>query len=877
MILDSHTHFPPRALPGSGHNLLKNAAPYGIGGALVSHVLEFPEEPSSAEIRTANQFTAAECAANPGRLFFLAYLNPQQADWDLELDRCIQSGAIGIKLWVAMRDRSGSLTKTIAVLKRAAILGLPVLLHTFDRTDGNLRGEIGIAEFCQISQQVPECRMIAAHLGCNWRQALAWIPKASKNTYFDCCGTFPERGMVHEIIQVIPAERLLYGSDWPCRSFASQLFKIREAGLSEETAELILWRNTAGLYRLPAPPNLSEIPLEPLSMEFKTDHFCFCGNFPSGSKSGSTPEELETLLNQNGIDTAMTVDASSIFRADISEANRNFSAATRNLQRVRPLAIVNPRAADALQTIAAAENNSSGLWFSPYWHVWKLNDPAYAQIWKAAAASGLPIYINCGTGEYRVRPVPPEIRPIATEELCAFPDLLPAGVRCCIQGFPGRIPADWPESGAEFLWTATHLSDYGSAHSGSALADQLSMGNTPRLVSGSEYPFRALDEVNTVWRKIQTVMRNSAGREYPFSIGRLDDFNVFLPSDNENDLIELTERYRQAASVDRNTAQQPLIGTPLPITGSFIYAHPPDYRGRPMLHAGTDEWRETFNELRELGMDSVIFQAALWQELEECYYSSRRFSQFRCFRVVEPMLEAAEKEKFTVYLGGFGSCIGWTEAEDRRTLERELENHRECFKELVTLGNFAGMYFPCETAYRGYRDDLHARRMNRLYREFSSMVKSYNPNLKIISSPATKYYPGREEEFMEFWDMVLTDANLDVFMPQDSIGTLCCPLVRQREMWKLWRQLADRHRMALWSNTELFERLSFEPGSSFGTADSQRVMHQLANVSGFSEKYYCWEALYFPSPAAGQRGIQLRQVLRRLAEKAESQERRLDL
>ena len=221
MIIDSHTHFSADAQPGAGRKLLEHAAACGIGGALVSHVLAFPAEPSSSDVRQANQFVADECAAAPGRLFFLAYLNPQQPDWPEELERCRQSGAVGVKLWISLKDQAGALDNAVAVLRRAASLELPVLLHTFDRTDGNLRGEIGIAEFCQMSQAVPECRMVAAHLGCNWRRALHFIPQASQNTYFDCCGIFPEKGMVREILKVIPADRLLYGSDWPCRSFAS--------------------------------------------------------------------------------------------------------------------------------------------------------------------------------------------------------------------------------------------------------------------------------------------------------------------------------------------------------------------------------------------------------------------------------------------------------------------------------------------------------------------------------------------------------------------------------------------------------------------------------------------------------------------------------
>ena len=54
------------------------------------------------------------------------------------------------------------------------------------------------------------------------------------------------------------------------------------------------------------------------------------------------------------------------------------------------------------------------------------------------------------------------------------------------------------------------------------------------------------------------------------------------------------------------------------LTGSFIYSHPPDYIGRPTMTWDTVEWRSLFGELKEMGIDTVIYQAAAWAEVREC-------------------------------------------------------------------------------------------------------------------------------------------------------------------------------------------------------------------------------------------------------------------
>ncbi|MBQ9755852.1 MAG: hypothetical protein IJV93_14010, partial [Lentisphaeria bacterium] len=108
MIIDSHVHFPfslPIPEEDWGRFLVERAALSGISAVIVSDVFirgrqDAGSYPSSAALRFANSYAAEQARKNPGRLYFLAYLNPQNPDWEEELEKSVTDGAVGVKLWV---------------------------------------------------------------------------------------------------------------------------------------------------------------------------------------------------------------------------------------------------------------------------------------------------------------------------------------------------------------------------------------------------------------------------------------------------------------------------------------------------------------------------------------------------------------------------------------------------------------------------------------------------------------------------------------------------------------------------------------------------------------------------------------------------------
>ena len=333
-----------------------------------------------------------------------------------------------------------------------------------------------------------------------------------------------------------------------------------------------------------------------------------------------------------------------------------------------------------------------------------------------------------------------------------------------------------------------------------------------------------------------------------FPIGEIDDFKIYLPRDED---IELGAKLVADAESSNHKYLSTVPASPpsIPITGSFIYAHPPDYRGNPMLNAGIAEWKRMFQEFVASGIDTVVFQAALWQELNECYYNSKVFTEYKTWDVIEPMLQAAKHYGLNVFLGGYGSIIGWREQLSATDLKLEIKRHLTCYQELLEFQDqFDGFYFPCETAYIGHRLLEKEKQLNHLHRTIFTELKNIAPDHLILISPGTKYFPDTQDEFKEAWSTMLDNVPLDIIAPQDSIGTCGNALATQSRTYQNWKDVTTKTGTRLWGNIELFQRTSFKKTDNFVTAAPNRVQAQLSNASPFVEKIICWEAMYFTIP-----------------------------
>ena len=296
--------------------------------------------------------------------------------------------------------------------------------------------------------------------------------------------------MVDGLLKFCPPERLLYGSDAPGRSFFPQIRKILERALTVQERELVFWRNALKIFRVPEPPPCEEIQMGaslPLPPGQEEDHFCFCGKYPFDRRPIVTPREWESLLAGLGVEVAYTAAFECIFHIDLLESNQDFLEQCAGLQRVRPLAVVNPCAHNWSAVLDQVSSGAfAGAWVSPVLHCWNLAGKSCHAFFLRCAELGIPVWINCGFGEARFFHVSQKIRPLEDSEIRDFLECAPRNAYV----FQGRIPpAGLPQDG-NCRWVLSALTDFPGK-----LEAFLRMENPPELVWGSEFPFRTPDSV----------------------------------------------------------------------------------------------------------------------------------------------------------------------------------------------------------------------------------------------------------------------------------------------------------------------------------------------------------------------------------------------
>jgi uncharacterized protein len=239
MIIDAHCHIFEERYDVT--YLLVRAEKNGIARICISCLgnKSYLPYPDKEDIKQANDTVIKAMEQFPGRVYGFCYLNPMNSNVIEELDRCVDKGMSGIKLWIA---RKAAEKEIFPIVEKSIEYNIPVLQHTWIKSTGNLKDESTPMDVVKLAEKFPEAKIIIAHMGGQWDLTLPVI-KYSPNIFTDTCGGFPEQGMVERAVEEIGPERIIFGSDAPGRQFAVQLQKITAAKISRKAKEKILHTN----------------------------------------------------------------------------------------------------------------------------------------------------------------------------------------------------------------------------------------------------------------------------------------------------------------------------------------------------------------------------------------------------------------------------------------------------------------------------------------------------------------------------------------------------------------------------------------------------------------------------------------------------------
>ena len=225
--------------------LLEDMDRRGIDAALV---MGFPDAISNEELSEIMK-------EHPGRIVgFAGVDDPKGEDSVAQLGRAVEElGLRGLKLHPDIHSFSPSDPEITPLIRCAAELGVPVLIHSFP--GGMIRGYFNLSHpghIDTLKRRVPDATIIIGHMG--WPRYMdlltVWqIPGIYVETSWGLTNIAELKSTAYtaKLIRMIGAENVVFGSDWLGPGIGEeherQLKLIENLDLSREEKEVILGEN----------------------------------------------------------------------------------------------------------------------------------------------------------------------------------------------------------------------------------------------------------------------------------------------------------------------------------------------------------------------------------------------------------------------------------------------------------------------------------------------------------------------------------------------------------------------------------------------------------------------------------------------------------
>jgi predicted TIM-barrel fold metal-dependent hydrolase len=249
MIIDIHVH-PYISAQDDFSRILHEAEKYDARlwvYSLLPRSIKPPVHwlPTADYCRRANDDVVELMRQYPERVEGFAYVNPLVGELAVkELDRCVgEHSMIGMKLWIAVRCSDPVVDPLI---DRCAHHGIPMLQHTWLKATGNMPGESTPMDLAVLARRHPDATLIMGHSGGDWEYGVR-CARSLEKVFFDISGGEANSGWIERAVDLVGAERILFGTDMPGRSMSSQLAKVLGARISDDAKEKITYKNAAGI------------------------------------------------------------------------------------------------------------------------------------------------------------------------------------------------------------------------------------------------------------------------------------------------------------------------------------------------------------------------------------------------------------------------------------------------------------------------------------------------------------------------------------------------------------------------------------------------------------------------------------------------------
>jgi len=279
MIIDFHTHIFPADIRRNRDQyfpaepafklLYQSAKSKLIGAAELltamdehgvdkSIIFGFPWS-NSETYRFHNDYVMQTVQKNPDRFIGLGCFDPADAQAFAEAERCLAAGLSGIGELAFYRSGidDSALEQLDPIMKICLNRGLPVLIHTNEPVGHHYHGKtpVTLAQTYHLIERFPDNNIILAHWGGGlfFYSLMKKEVKANlKNVYFDTAASpFLYDVAVYRIaIELIGADKVLFGTDFPLLPPARYFSEMDQAGLTRAEVDQICGLNAQALFSL---------------------------------------------------------------------------------------------------------------------------------------------------------------------------------------------------------------------------------------------------------------------------------------------------------------------------------------------------------------------------------------------------------------------------------------------------------------------------------------------------------------------------------------------------------------------------------------------------------------------------------------------------
>ena len=244
MKIDCHMH-----VNGGGHTwswdhndrIIDAADRLGIDQLCVS-IPVMRGMPTMEEVRRCNDGVLEAMAHYPGRILGYCYIVPGYAESIGEIDRCLDRGMIGVKLYNQYKLWDPAVFPTI---EKTIDEDVPILEHAGHPTSPELWAEqpnmSDAADFVRAAALYPEAMFIEGHIGGGgeWEWSIRELRRAP-SVYLDTSGSVIDEGVVEMAVRELGVDRILFATDM---TMEGGVGKILGADLTEAQKEKIFWKN----------------------------------------------------------------------------------------------------------------------------------------------------------------------------------------------------------------------------------------------------------------------------------------------------------------------------------------------------------------------------------------------------------------------------------------------------------------------------------------------------------------------------------------------------------------------------------------------------------------------------------------------------------